>query len=170
MRNHLTILGITAWLAVVACGSARNTPEEAFESLRTAIAEERWDLLYDVLPPEHQEFFDGQVAENDARLRALVEQKGDLAATEILSRELGVTYPRWQKMTVKERFAAVFAPSAKSFFVELGINQEHVAGSSVKSVTIGGSEATVFLDDGKGHRPRLRFVLVADYWRYDPGQ
>lgn len=164
---------VPAWfcllLALAACGGNQNTPEEAFESVRTALAEERWELLYDILPPEVQQSFDQQIVENDQRIQALAAQAGGPATDEQLRREFGFDRAQWQKMTVKQRFAGIFRKTAKLELRRLGVNPDYVVSSDVTGVMVRGSEAVLSIDDGKGHRSRLKFVLVGGVWRFGLG-
>ncbi len=156
-------------LALAPAAGARNTPEEAFAALKTALAEQRWDLLYDLLPGAAQEDLDRQIAENDARIKELAAQQGEAAADEVLLRELGVTFGRWSKMTARERFALVFAPMAGEVLARLGVEPALVISAAVRSVTVRGEEATLLLEDGQGRSSRLSFVLVDGLWRFQGG-
>jgi hypothetical protein len=161
------VLGLTLLSVVVGCGSAKNTPEQAFADLRTALKEQRWDVLYDLLPPAKQTMFDQQVAAFDANLTAV---RAELGAKELdakLMKDIGVTFDGWKKLDKKQRLAKLWAGSANDQLVELGINPGEIENSTVKETRIIGDKAEISLDDGKGHRSRLTFVLVEGYWRFD---
>ncbi|MBI4881460.1 MAG: hypothetical protein HY812_17625 [Planctomycetes bacterium] len=156
-------------LALAPAAPARNTPEEALAALKTALAEQRWDLLYDLLPGAAQEDLDRQIAENDARIKELAAQQGEAAADEVLLCELGVTFCRWSKMTARERFALVFAPMAGEVLARLKVDPALVIAASVRSVSVRGEEATLLLEDGQGRSGRLTFVLADGLWRFQGG-
>lgn len=166
VKNWLAC-SVLAFLA--ACGSAENTPEEALESVRTAFQEDRWDLLYDVLLKDMRTHFDEQVTANDQQFRALSQQFGEAQASEQMKRELGFTLSQWEGMNSKERFSAIFGRDGRVQLAHLGVNPEHVLNGTIKSSSIRGDEATISLDDGKGHRPRLKFRLEENRWRFDIG-
>ncbi|MFH0944974.1 MAG: hypothetical protein V2A76_07230 [Planctomycetota bacterium] len=162
-------IGCGFLLLLIGCGSAENTPEEALETVRTAFKEDRWDLLYDVLPQAKQASFDQQVASSDQQFRAVAQQIGAAKASEQLKREFGFTLSDWEGMNSKERFSAIFQRDAKMKLAHLGVNPEYVEGGTIKSTSIRGDEATIQLDDGRGHRPRLKFKLEGNRWRFDIG-
>lgn len=154
----------------IGCGNASNTPEEAFESLRTALADERWDLLYDVLPPSLQQKYDEQTSQYDLKIEQMIVQMGEAQANESLRQDFGFDQAQWVGMTPRERFAAMLRKRAKLELRQLGVNPDYVVNSSIKNSSIRGDEATISLDDGKGHRTRLRFVLVDGSWRFGLGE
>lgn len=152
------------------CGGAQNSPEEALAAVRTAFQEERWDLLYDVLPPARQEAFRAQLAENDERIAQLERQVGPERADEMLQADFGFTRAEWRAMEPRARFAAVFGRDARMELAQSGINLQYVAESELRSVEIAGENATIVVDDGRGHRTKLRFILVDGAWRFDLGE
>jgi hypothetical protein len=151
------------------CGSAHNTPEEALETLRTALKEERWDLLYDSLLPELQQEFDEQVQAHHQRFLAVARQVGENATSEQLKREFGFTLAQWEQMGQRERFSAIFQQSGRMELKRKGVNPDYVVNSKVKSTSIRGEDATISLDAGRGHRTHLKFKLVDNTWRFDFG-
>ncbi|MFG0320025.1 MAG: hypothetical protein ACF8XB_22325 [Planctomycetota bacterium JB042] len=158
-----------AFVVLLACSEARNTPSDAFASLRTAIAESRWELLYEVLTPEVQAGYDEQIATKDAELAALARRDGPSAADGLL-RPIGISHDEWKRLDARARFAGIFEASARAQFVSMGVNEEHLKEAEVRSVESHGGRAEVVVDDGKGHRTRLTFTLVDGTWRFDPGE
>ena len=163
-------LGLGLLVQLTGCGSAHNTPEEALETLRTALKEERWDLLYKVLLPDLQKNFDEQVQASDQQFRAVAQQLGKAVASEQLKQEFGFSLAQWEQMDAQQRFAAIFQKSARMELMRLGVNPDYVATSKIKSSSIRGEEVTISLDDGKGHWTHLKFKLVENSWRFNIGE
>lgn len=168
MRASSVVHSFVALFALlfVGCGSAKNTPEQAFEDLRTALREQKWDLLYDILPPERQKTFDAQI-ESVVEQFQLMAQVSPADVEPAAKRELGMSLAEWKQLERRKQFATLFKKDAKMQLAEIGMNSDEIAASTVKELSIVGDKAEFSLDDGKGHRTRLTFVLVGGYWRFE---
>lgn len=153
---------------LAACAKPVNTPQDAFVTLRTAIAEERWELFYDVLLPEARTAYDELIAAKDTELAAIARQSGPSAADALLA-PIGLTYDGWKALDARRRFAGIFSANARPHFMNMGLNEDHLRAAEVRSSESHGGVSTLVVDDGKGHRTRLRFKLVDGAWRFDPG-
>lgn len=162
----LRALSVLLPLLLVGCGSAKNTPEQAFEHLRTALREQKWDLLYDILPPEKQKTFDAQIEDVVAQFQMLL-QVSPNEVEPAAKRELGMSLAEWKQLERRQQFAILFKKDAKLQLAEIGMNPDEILASTVKETSIVGDKAEFSLDDGKGHRSRLTFVLVNGYWRFE---
>lgn len=152
----------------LACSEAKNSPEQAFESLTTALSGQKWDLLYDILPVEEQKHWDERieaVLARDEDSNKLLAQLGVEGGATILD-ELKLTKEQWVALPQKEKFVRVFGLNAKVNLGSLGIVPDHVVGAKVKSTVISGDRAEIVTDDGKGHNKRLVFKLADGYWRF----
>lgn len=171
-RTLARLIFLAACAPVFACGDrgpvAKNTPEDAFETLRSAVRDSRWGLLYDVVPPDYQAEFDRMLAESDERITAHANEAGEAQADEVMLRDFGITYARWKAMSNRERFATVFFVRGRNDLTELGLNPDQIASSSVRASEVMGDRATLLVDDGKGHRSKVPFRLVGDRWYLDP--
>lgn len=156
---------------------AVDTPEECFVKVKAACAERDWARLFDALPPETQEWFLAQVAETvqqiAAHAKVTAEQTGlgeREALERILTRELKVTLADWESMLQRDRFSVWFEASGGGDAIRVtGFDPEIIAASDIASSDVRGGTAELVVDDGKGHRTPLTFVLVDRIWRLDLG-
>jgi hypothetical protein len=163
-----SFVAAVALLLPLACSEAKNTPEEAFQTLTTALSGQKWDLLYDILPVDEQKHWDERIESVLARNEAsneLLARLGLESGGSILD-ELKLTKEQWVALPQKEKFVRVFGLNSKINLGELGIVPEHVVGAKVKSTVISGDRAEIVTDDGKGHNKRLIFRLADGYWRF----
>lgn len=169
MRSRIThpvFALVVSLVALFGCGSAKNTPQHAFDALRTALREEKWDLLYDILPPERQKTFDEQI-ESVIEQFQMMQQVSPADVEPAAKRELGMGFAEWKALERRKQFETLFKKDAKRQLAEIGMNADEILASTVKEQSIVGDKAEFSLDDGKGHRVRLTFVLVGDYWRFE---
>lgn len=159
---------VMASLLSFACEQARNTPETACAQLKEALAQSRWDLLFELFPPDVQEEFNLQIQANSQRIRDRELVEGRMAASEALKESIGVSLAEWEKMSDADRFNAVFGVVGHQQLVSLGVNPDHIVSGEVISIEKRGDSATVILDDGRGHRIRVAFEVIDGLWRYDP--
>ncbi len=167
-----TLALLTLFYAACACSDesreAENTPEQAFEMLCSAVRDSRWELLYDVVPPDYQAEFDRLIDESDAQVTTHAEEAGEAAADDVLLQDFGITFARWKAMTNRERLATVYFVQGRTELAALGLNPDHLAASEVRSSDVRGDVAKLLIDDGKGHRTSLTFQRIGDRWYFDP--
>jgi hypothetical protein len=157
---------LAASLAAGACSKpASNTPEQAFEALRQAFVSEEWARLWDVVKPETQEFFVQQLEREEKSIEKQIEGVDPEEAAQ-RRMEFGVSLGEWRAMSTQEKFGLAFGGANAA--VQLKLNRDEIVNSRVKETTVTGDRAQLLLDDGKGHRNRVWFVLVDGEWRYDP--
>ncbi len=150
------------------CSQARNTPEQALAQVKQALKSEQWELLYDLVPPDLQKAWDDETAKIDAIAKRLIAERGADVAAQVMKDQIGVSLAAWEKAgDARKRFALNFAPTAKRGLAELGVNTDEVLSSAIKSSEVKGDVAYFSLDDGKGHRSKLRFKLISGLWRFD---
>jgi hypothetical protein len=174
IRSFVSVAAVALFaLSLVACGRAKNTPEEALAALNTALKEQKWDLLYDIMPSSEQKKWDmvleNMVAENQAAREQAEELKKlglDIGKQADLFARLKVTKEQWAALPQREKFVKLFGLEARINLGQLNINTEQIVGSTIKSKVISGDRAEIVLDDGKGHNPRLVFKLEGEYWRF----
>jgi len=151
--------------SLVSCGKPVNTPQQAFEALRQAVAEEDWQQVFHAITPSLQQKF-RDVLERESL--SIDEQMQQLSAEEQATAKLpyGCTVNEWREMTVEEKFAISHGGAHAP--VALKLNPEEIRNSRIKDAIVFGDTAAILLDDGKGHRNRIHFALVDGRWYYDP--
>lgn len=172
-RTYLAPLVALALVPLgLGCSQAKNTPEQAFEALKSALEQERWELLYDILPTKQQQAFDQHIGELDKQLQAASSMgKNDPEAVEYVksfTQQTRVTVEQWRAMDAKKRFATVFSTDGRGQLMSLGINPDQLLKAVPKEIDERGSKASIVVDDGKGHRRKLLFELEGEYWRFNP--
>jgi len=168
LKSLVAISALVVALGALGCSEAKNTPEQALESLTTALSGQKWDLLYDILPVDEQKKWDGLiegVLQRDEANRELMAQLGVEGGSNLLD-ELKLTKEQWVALPQKEKFVRVFGLEPKRNLGELGLVTEHIVGARVKSTVVSGDRAEVVTDDGKGHNKRLIFKLQDGHWRF----
>lgn len=164
-------------LLCLACSKPLNTPEEVFATARSALADKRWERLFDVLPLETQAAFAEQLSAFEQQVRIagekiVAEQNVSLeqAIEQVLVAQVGLTVARWQALPLRERFAAFFEPSGGQVeLLRIGIDIERLANSTIDSVTIAGSTAEMTVRDAEQRPTRLTFTLSDRLWHLDLG-
>ncbi len=157
-----------ALAGALGCSEASNTPEQALEQVKTALKNQDWALLYDVVPPDLRKAWNEDVVDIDDQVTKLKSRDAKLA-DQALRERLGVSLADWEAAgkDARKRFALRFAPTAKLGLAELGVNIDEVLSSQVKSADVKGDQAFFSIDDGKGHRSKLRFKLIEGRWCFD---
>lgn len=173
LKYFTHVLCVLLSLAVLGCGQAKNTPQQALEQLRAALREQKWDLLYDIMPVKEQARWDdiveGFLQQNrDAQKQAeVLSAMGlEVGKPSDLLKELKLTQEDWNRLGQRERFVKIFGHNVKVNLAQVGINPEFILNSKVKSERISGDRTEIVVDDGKGHQPKLIFVLEGDMWRF----
>lgn len=171
------LLSALAFASSPACTRTHDSPEEAFVKVRSACAKRDWARLFDTFPPDTQAFFDQQVAGyvTSVKARAKITSATEgleeaLVIERLLGSEMKVTVAQWESMMTRERFAVWFeAAGGASAIHGTGFDPDIVGASELKSIDVQGATAQVSVDDGRGHRSVLSFVLVDRVWRFDLG-
>lgn len=168
LKSLVAISALLVSLGTFGCSEAKNTPEQALESLTTALSGQKWELLYDILPVDEQKKWDGVIEvelQRNEKESEFMAQLGVEGGTNLLD-ELKLTKEQWVALPKKEKFVRVFGLEPKRNLGELGLVTEHIVGARVKNTIISGDRAEVITDDGKGHNKRLIFKLQDGYWRF----
>lgn len=173
LKPALHALCVLLSFAVLGCGQAKNTPQQALDQLRTALREQKWDLLYEILPVSEQKRWDATVEgflEQNRDARKQAEQLSalgfEVSKPNDLLKEMKLTQDQWNNLNQRERFVKIFGHNVKINLAQVGINPEFILNSKVKSERISGDRTEIVVDDGKGHQPKLIFVLEGDVWRF----
>lgn len=163
---------------VVGCSKEPvDTPEQAFSKVKAACQDRDWARLFDTFPPDTQGYFGAQIAgyvmgvKARAKVTAETEQIDEgLVVQRLLSEEMKVTLPQWEKMVIRDRFAVWFeAAGGSSAIASTGFQPELVARSEIRRVETLGTTAKVIVSDDQGHVQQLSLILVDRIWRLDLG-
>lgn len=175
----MCVVAVAVMLTVAGCGKsgkkAASTPEDTFHAFHTAIANDEFEKIYDLLSAKEQKQMDAHVEEVKRILKAHFNKQGD---KEML-KKYGVTDDKINNMTgrdimrvnlaIGQVMTEKYTPKGKPAPDTIQQMKDEISKAKLVSVKIAedGKTAVITVQNAKGKTEQSKMVLENEQWKMD---